>query len=259
MKPLVPTTLLISVCGSSLFAADPLAGTWKQIQSKSQNDNPPQTIYTAAPNGVSIQNAPGKPVLATYDGKDSPTGVGTTISVNKLNDHTLVVTTKMNGQVRGTSTRTASSDGKHLIEVTEGKGVAGPIKQTQAFDRVGSASGGDAFLGTWREDYAKRKTEPPPTYTIKVDGDQVDLTTSARHIFTASLNDKEQKRDDQDDTMRLKRIDANTIEMVDTNATRPPQTRRWQVKGNTLVETLSGTGPDGKPFQPDYAGKLNPA
>ncbi len=48
--------------------------------------------------------------------------------------------------------------------------------------------------------------------------------------------------------MRLKRIDANTVEMVDDSPVRPPQTRRWQLKGNTLVETLTGTGPDGKPF-----------
>jgi hypothetical protein len=246
MKNLFSTTLLIAVSGSGLFAADPLAGTWKLIESK--NDNPPQGTYAATANGVSIQNAPNKPVVANYDGKDYPTGVGTTISVSKSNDHTLVITTKRNGQIRFTSTRTVSSDGKRLTAVGEAKGVAGSTKETQVYDRVGPPPGGDAFLGTWREDVAKRKFDPPYTYTIKVDGDQVDLTTSERHIFTAKLDDKATKRDDQDNTMRLKRIDANTVEMVDDSPVRPPQTRRWQLKGNTLVETLTGTGPDGKPF-----------
>jgi hypothetical protein len=186
--------------------------------------------------------------VANYDGKDYPTGVGTTISVNKPNDHILVVTTKRNGELRNKSTRTVSSDGKRLTDVSEAKGVAGAVKQTLVYDRVGSPPGGDTFLGTWREDTAKSKFDPPSTYTIKVDGDLIDLTTSARHIFTAKLDDKEHRRDDQDSTVRLKRIDANTVEIVDANAVRPPQTRRWQVKGNTLVETMTGTGPGGKPF-----------
>jgi hypothetical protein len=249
MKNLLSTTLLIAVSGSGLFAADPLAGTWKLIESKLKTDNPVQIIYAAAADGVSIQQDVAKPVLASYDGKDYPTGVGTTISVNKPNDHTLVVTTKRSGEIRNTSTRTASSDGNRLTSVTDAKGVAGPVKQTAVYERVGSAPGGDAFLGTWREDIAKRKSDPPPTYTIKVDGDQVDLTTSARHIFTAKLDGQEHKRDDLDSTVRLKRIDANTVEIVDSSPTAPPNTRRWQVKGNTLVETRTGTGAGGKPFK----------
>ena len=96
--------------------------------------------YTATANGVWIQNSPNKPVLASYDGKDYPTGVGTTISVNKPNDHTLVVTTKRSGEIRGKSTRTVSSDGKRLTEVTEAKSVAAQVKETQVYDRVGICS-----------------------------------------------------------------------------------------------------------------------
>jgi hypothetical protein len=198
------------------------------------------------PAALNVSNTPGK--LLGRRRLAAATGVGTTISVNRPNDHTAVVTTKRNGEIRSTSTRTVSSDGKRLTEVTEAKGVAGPIRNTRVYDRVGSAPGGDALLGTWREDIAKRKSDPRPILMIKVDGDQVDLTTAARHIFTAKLDDKEHKRDDVDSTVRLKRIDANTVEIILNSPTVPPATRRMQAKGNTLVVTTTGTGPGGKPY-----------
>jgi hypothetical protein len=115
------------------------------------------------PAALNVSNTPGK--LLGRRRLAAATGVGTTISVNRPNDHTAVVTTKRNGEIRSTSTRTVSSDGKRLTEVTEAKGVAGPIRNTRVY-----ANTVEIILNS--------PTVPPATRRMQAKGNTLVVTTT---------------------------------------------------------------------------------
>jgi hypothetical protein len=138
----VATTALLLVCASSLGAADVQSGTWKmnRAQSKYNLGPAPKSLtlkIESDENGFKLDSegvdANGRTMHAhfeaKFDGKDYPaTGLpngADTVSVKRLNDHTIQSTQKKGSQVLVTVTVTVSKDGKTRTSTYEGKDPQG--------------------------------------------------------------------------------------------------------------------------------------
>jgi hypothetical protein len=132
-------------------AADPVVGTWTLNVQKSKFSSPAvksQTrTYTQTAQGIALKvdgvAADGSPIAQQstfrYDGKDYPfTGspVFDTLSLKKLDAHTIKSTQKKAGKVVGTTIRTVSADGKMVTLINKGKDPTGtPFNDVLVFDR----------------------------------------------------------------------------------------------------------------------------
>ena len=139
--------VLLYTQGVSAQATDPMMGTWELNVAKSKFSPGPapksQTrTYEASGAGVKYTakgvDAEGKPTLtqytANFDGKDYPiTGSpdSDTISLKKVDAHTVEATQKKAGKVVLTSKREVSKDGKTMTVTNKGTNAKG-----QAVDNV---------------------------------------------------------------------------------------------------------------------------
>jgi ABC-type transport system substrate-binding protein len=138
--------------GATLWAADPAAGTWKLDVAKSKFSPGPApksatVTYEETADGIKRSgetiNADGTKTsfsyTAKYDGKDYPvTGSDTfdTISVKKINEHTVAATLKKSGKVVSTARRVVPKDGKTMTLTLNGTNAKGEkIHNVQVFDK----------------------------------------------------------------------------------------------------------------------------
>lgn len=145
--------LAVSILTLALYAADnPFVGTWKLNAAKSKvGDSGLGSTGTVKIESegaglkvaVDTTDAQGQPVKFTYqatlDGKPgTATGAPNfdTITIQRVNDHTLNVTGKKDGKVMFTDRRVVSHDGKTLTLSRSGTNAQGkPFKATLVFDR----------------------------------------------------------------------------------------------------------------------------
>lgn len=134
--------------GSVLWAADPAVGTWKLDVAKSKYSPGPApksgtTTYEETADGIKRTgesiNAEDKKTsfeyTAKFDGKDYPvTGSEAfdTISLKRINDHTVAATLKKSGKVVSTSRRVVSKDGKAMTLTINGTNAEGQKTHTVA-------------------------------------------------------------------------------------------------------------------------------
>jgi hypothetical protein len=133
-------------------ATDPLIGTWELNVAKSKFDPGPAPksetrTYVMAGQDIKATSkgvdASGKPSAGewtiNYDGKDRPqTGNpdADTLSLQRIDDHTVSFTQKKAGKVVITGTRTISADGKVMTITTKGTNSKGqPINNVWVFDK----------------------------------------------------------------------------------------------------------------------------
>jgi ABC-type transport system substrate-binding protein len=138
--------------GAALWAADPAAGTWKLDAAKSKFSPGPApksatVTYEETADGIKRSgetiNADGTKTsfsyTAKYDGKDYPvTGSDTfdTISVKKINEHTVAATLKKSGKVVSTARRVVPKDGKTMTLTLNGTNAKGEkIHNVQVYDK----------------------------------------------------------------------------------------------------------------------------
>ena len=133
------TMLLCFVCAGVCLADDPMVGTWKLNEAKSNIGAGPKNttvVYEASGDSVKVTtdgtDGDGKPShsewTGNYDGKDYPvTGDPNTDtrSYKKVNDHTLAFTNKKGDKVTTSGRGVVSADGKTrtvTITGTDSKG-----------------------------------------------------------------------------------------------------------------------------------------
>jgi ABC-type transport system substrate-binding protein len=138
--------------GATLWAADPMVGTWKLDVAKSKYSPGPApssatVTYEETADGIKRSgesiNADGTKAsftyTAKYDGKDYPvsgSNLFDTISVKKINDHTVASTLKKSGKVVSTSRRVVSKDGKTMTLTINGTNAKGEkTHNVQVFDK----------------------------------------------------------------------------------------------------------------------------
>ena len=133
---------------ATLVAADPTIGTWKLNPSKSAYVPGPKpktaTItYEETADGIKrtgqSTDAEGKTTsfeyTAKYHGKDYPvtgTDLYDTISIKRINDHTVESTLKKSGKVTSRARRVVSKDGKTMTLTINGTDAKGEKMQNLA-------------------------------------------------------------------------------------------------------------------------------
>jgi hypothetical protein len=125
MRRLMFSILLLPVL--ALAADSPFDGTWKidlnttQFADKS-SANAPTFTFKSTPNGLMYSDpSSGESFDVKFDGKDYPVQGprGGTVSVNKLNERSIVQTVKREGKVVRVYYMTVSADGKTASLKTE--------------------------------------------------------------------------------------------------------------------------------------------
>ena len=148
--------LSMSVLAGSLFAADPLAGTWKLNIAKSKYSAPNKAkeltmvIQEQGDNNVLIMKgvaADGSPisskltVLKTggddkYSEGGPPAGTSTVVSKRKADSRILDSTTMRDGKVIGTLHAVVGEDGKTMQVTVKGTDTQGkPYENVAVYDR----------------------------------------------------------------------------------------------------------------------------
>ncbi len=234
---------------AAAIAADPIQGKWRLDPTRTEDSNPRQVTFASITNGISLRTNQQMAFVAYYNGKDYPIDDGNTIRALRLNDHMLVSTARRKGKLLRKSTITVSKDGKHASAHIEGWGLEGPYRDTVLVDRIGPDQPGDAFLGTWQQVPSQTRYDPPLVYSLRVLDNRLELSSNREHIVKARFDGKDYKRAASDATLRVKRIDDYTIEMIQNNPFDPPVMSEWQVSGTTLIVTSTGIGALGKPFK----------
>jgi hypothetical protein len=100
--------------------AHPVSGTWKSTKYLSFSDNAALTTWTLSADTLSMTTPTGQSYAAPLDGTDVPYRGDpgqTSVSMKKVNDHTLQETDKRDGKVIGTATLTVTPDGKRMTVV----------------------------------------------------------------------------------------------------------------------------------------------
>jgi hypothetical protein len=128
---------------------------------------------------------------------------------------------------------------------------------------VASAQSKDPFVGTWRLNVAKSKyTGPAPksitsTYEAAGQGYKVSVRNEPasgavqQYSYTTSLDGKDSPitgNNPNADAVTVKRIDANTLELVNKKGGKVTTTQRNVVSpdGKTRTVTTTGTDPQGQ-------------
>ena len=129
---------------------------------------------------------------------------------------------------------------------------------------VANAQSKDPFVGSWRLNVAKSKYTPGPapksitsTYEAAGQGYKVSVRNEPasgavqQYSYTTSLDGKDSPitgNNANADTVAVKRIDANTLELVNKKGGKVTTTQRNVVSadGKTRTVTTTGTDPQGQ-------------
>jgi hypothetical protein len=138
--------------GFTVWAADPATGTWKLNAAKSKYSPgpPPQSAtitYEETADGIKRTgesvDGEGKKTsfeyTAKYDGKEYPVSGSDdfdTISLRKINDHTVQATLKKSGKVVSTARRAVAKDGEVMTLTITGTNAKGQkMKNTAVYEK----------------------------------------------------------------------------------------------------------------------------
>jgi hypothetical protein len=267
-----PAALVMMFAAIAVAADDPFAGRWQEVRI---------ATITVNGDGYSVVSSPdAKPLVIRY-GKDFADDQGFAVftgNVVRVDAHTLKGTYILNGELAYTVTTTIAPDGKHSTRLREY--ANGGTKQIMEDERVGPVPTGDVLAGIWKT------VLPRYIRSVKVDGNNFEWLSSVENHpstttrnpsrgFKSELDGKEHQSADRGGTTnRSKRIDINTIEVIekvppvkvpeDFAARMPPNNlaklkagyerkQLWQIKGDTLSITTTDRLQDGTQTQSSVA------
>jgi len=239
MKKLFFPLALAALWASGAAAQSVFEGTWKVDFSK--------VSLPAKPDEYLLQNGTytcksctdvKAPIKA--DGQDQAiTGspYSDTLAIKVVNDHQIQLTSKKNGKPVGESTMTVSPDGGTLTEefTYSPEGVP-PVKGNNESKRVAPGPpGSHAISGSW-QGKKMDMSDNAATFTYKVNGDELSMTSPMGSNFTAKLDGTEApyKGDPGTTSVRVKMIGNDTLEETDLR------------DGKVLYVSRMTVGPDGK-------------
>ena len=213
--------LLVFLCAVSAFAASPFDGTWKVDLSTVQFPQKPEKIEIN--NGVYTCFTCTPELKVKADGTDqSVDATGRTydaINVRIVDAQNIEITTKKDGKVVGSQKITVDKSGNRLTrQVTQyPMNSKEPITATVFQNRVEKGPQGSHLgSGSWRTE-KENQSANAVTMTIKTMADGITLTGGTGETYTAKFDGKDYPVQGvrANDTVSLKRINANAIEETD--------------------------------------------
>jgi hypothetical protein len=196
MKKLLWTGLLVSLWTPGLaMAQSAFDGTWKVDMNKVEFPKKPD-VYLLQ-NGMYECKTCAPPIKIKADGQDQ-TVTGhpyyDTIAIQVISDHEIQETDKKNGKTVATSKTTVSPDGNTMtFEFSDSSNTnAAPVTGKGEETRVTKGpAGSNAISGSWRIAKFETLSDNAITWTYKVSGDELTMTTPTGQSYTAKLNGTE--------------------------------------------------------------------
>lgn len=198
------------------MAQSPFDGTWKADMSSAQWPMKPN-VYLLL-NGMYDCKTCVPPIHVKADGTDQKVTdpYSDALSVKVIDDHNIENTFKKNGKVVFTQKQSVSSDGNTMTVnwIYTGNPSGGPQNGTETSKRVAKApAGANLISGSWRTEKVDVSPESL-TYTFKVNGDELTMTSPTGQSYTAKLDgtDAPFKGDPGLTTVAVKMLGKDTLE-----------------------------------------------
>lgn len=233
-------------------AQSPFDGTWKVDMNKV--DFPKKPDVYLLQNGMYECKSCIPPIKVKADGSDQAvTGhpYYDTIAVKVVNDHEIEETNKKDGKTVATSKTMVSSDGNTMsFEFNDSSNTnAAPVTGKGEEMRVGAKppAGANMISGSWRMSKLENISDNAITFTYKVNGDELTMTSPTGQSYTAKMNgtDAPMKGDPGITSVSVKKIGNHTIEETDKRDGKVIGVMKATVNGNTLnasyEDRLNGT------------------
>lgn len=197
-------------------------GTWKVNMNKV--DFPKKPDVYLLQNGMFQCKTCVPPVDVKANGEDQKvTGhpYYDTVAIKVVNDHAMQETDKKAGKTVATSSMTVSADGNTLtFEFSDNSNTNGaPVTGKAEAMRVGAKApaGANAISGSWRTTKMENLSDNAITWTYKVSGDELTMTSPTGQSYTAKMDGSEapMKGDPGVTSVSVKSMGKNTIEETD--------------------------------------------
>jgi len=231
----------------AMAQSSPFDGTWKLDMKKAQLPKNPE-VYLLQNGMYSCKTCvPAYKVKA--DGTDQPvTGdpYASAVSVKVIDDHNVEITGKKDGKTTFSSKNTISADGNMLTAnwTYNGNPDGGPVTGKDIMKRVEKGPAGANLLsGSWREEKTEDMPDSALTFTCKMNGDELSMSTPTGQGYTAKLGGGEApyKGDPGITSVSLKKINDHTIEETDLRDGKPVSVARMTVSSDGKKMTVDVT------------------
>ena len=236
-----------------LFAASQsqFSGTWKVDMNKVDFPRKPD-VYVLQ-NGMYECKTCVPPTKVKANGEDQAVSghpYFDTIAVKVINDHEIEETDKKDGKVVQTTKVTVSPDGKTAtFEFTDSSNSnAAPVTGKGEQERVAKGpAGSNAISGSWRTTKMESLSDNAITWTYKVDGNVLTMTTPTGQSYTAKMDgsDAPMKGDPGVTSVSVKMVGKDTLEETDKR------------DGKVISVNKSTVTSDGKMMKIDTDDKLH--
>jgi hypothetical protein len=197
-------------------------GTWKIDINKVDFSKKPDVFLLQ--NGMYSCKTCTPPYDVKADGSDQPVSghpYFDTVAIKVLNDHAIEETDKKGGKVVATVTSTVSSDGNMTIFTFEDNSNTNggpPVTGKGEATRVAKGpAGSNVISGSWRTTKIEGLSDNAITWSYKVSGDEITMTSPTGQTYTAKLNGSEapMKGDPGVTSVSVKMIGKDTLEETD--------------------------------------------
>jgi hypothetical protein len=222
-------------------AQSALNGTWKVDMSKV--DFPKKPTEYSLQNGMFQCKTCVPPVEVKADGTDQTVSghpYYNSVAVKTVSNSEVDETDKKDGKVVSTSKMMVSPDGKMMtIEFTDSSNTNGaPVTGKGEAMRVGAKAPAAANMitGSWRTTKMENISDNGITWSYKVSGDELTMTTPTGQSYTAKMDGTEtpMKGDPGITTVSVKKMGNNTIEETDMRNGKVIGVMKATANGNTL-------------------------
>jgi hypothetical protein len=222
MRKLFWTGLVVSLFIPGFATAQSaFDGTWKIDVNKAEFPKKPD-VYLLQ-NGMYECKTCAPPIKIKADGQDQTvTGdpYRDTVAIKVISDHEIEETDKKNGKTVATSTTTVSPGGSTLtFEFNDSSNTnAAPITgKGEAARAAKGPAGSNAISGSWRTTKFESISDNAITWTYKVSGDELTMTTPTGQSYTAKLDGTEApfKGDPGTTGVSVKIMGKDTLEETD--------------------------------------------
>jgi hypothetical protein len=230
--------LLTPVAAAAQSALD---GTWKVDMNKV--DFPKKPAEYLLQNGMYQCKTCVPPVEVKADGTDQAVSghpYYNSVAIKVVSNSEVEETDKKDGKVVTTSKMMVSGDGKTMtVAFTDSSNTNGaPVTGKGEAMRVGAKppAGANMISGSWRTTKMENISDNGITWSYKVSGDELTMTTPTGQSYTAKMDGTEapMKGDPGVTSVSVKKIGNNTIEETDMRNGKVIGVMKATASGNTL-------------------------
>ena len=220
-KLFLAASLVLLLAPAFVLAQSAFDGTWKIDMNKAEFPKKPDVFLLQ--NGMFECKTCAPPIKIKADGQDQKvTGhpYYDSSAVKVISDHEIEEIDKKNGKTVATSKTTISPDGNTLMfEFSDSSNTnAEPVTGKGEETRVAKGpAGSNAISGSWRMAKFETLSDNAITWTYKVNGDELTMTTPTGQSYTAKLDGTEApyKGDPGTSGVSVKMSGKDTLEETD--------------------------------------------